>query len=60
MVWIGLEEGAKQLTEFWHLPLGLLLILIVFVAPRGLASVVAHWRAPTPSKAAQASPGEIA
>jgi branched-chain amino acid transport system permease protein len=38
-VWIGLEELFKQFTEYWHLPLGVLLIAIVFVAPRGLASL---------------------
>ena len=38
-VWIALEEILKQVTEYWHLPLGLLLIAIVFVAPRGLAGI---------------------
>lgn len=38
-VWIGLEEIVKRFTEYWHLPLGLLLIVIVFAAPRGLASL---------------------
>lgn len=34
-----LEEALRMWTEFWHLPLGLLLVLIVFFAPRGLASL---------------------
>ncbi len=38
-VWIVLEEVARQNTEYWHLPLGLLLIAIVFVAPRGVAAL---------------------
>ena len=38
-VWIGLEELFKQFTEYWHLPLGVLLVVIVFVAPRGLSSL---------------------
>lgn len=38
-VWIGLEEIFKQFTDYWHLPLGLLLIGIVFLAPRGLAGI---------------------
>lgn len=32
-----LEEALAALTEFWHLPLGLLLLAVVFLAPRGLA-----------------------
>ncbi|WP_298931797.1 branched-chain amino acid ABC transporter permease [uncultured Ramlibacter sp.] len=38
-VWILLEEVVKQHTDYWHLPLGLLLIAIVFLAPRGIAAV---------------------
>lgn len=53
VVWIGLEELVKQFTEYWHLPLGLLLIVIVFVAPRGLASVAEHWRLPRRSRPAE-------
>jgi branched-chain amino acid transport system permease protein len=33
-----LEEALAAMTEFWHLPLGLLLLAVVFLAPRGLAS----------------------
>ncbi|UUC92387.1 branched-chain amino acid ABC transporter permease [Comamonas sp. C11] len=44
--WIGLEELVKQFTEYWHIPLGLLLIVIVFFAPRGLAGAAEHWRLP--------------
>ena len=42
-VWIGLEEIVKAYTEYWHLPLGVLLIAIVFLAPRGLAAVLDRW-----------------
>jgi len=38
-VWILLEEVARQHTDYWHLPLGVLLIAIVFLAPRGMAAV---------------------
>lgn len=38
-VWIFLEEVVKQHTDYWHLPLGLLLIAIVFLAPRGIAAL---------------------
>ncbi len=34
-----LEEMLRQLTEFWHLPLGVLLLLVVFFAPDGLAAL---------------------
>lgn len=34
-----LEEGLRLWTEFWHMPLGFLLLLIVFFAPKGLASL---------------------
>jgi branched-chain amino acid transport system permease protein len=39
-VWIFLEELMKQYTDYWHLPLGVLLLLVVFLAPRGLVSVL--------------------
>lgn len=39
-VWILLEEVIKQYTEYWHLPLGVLLVLIVFLAPKGLVALL--------------------
>ena len=39
-VWILLEEITRQYTDYWHLPLGVLLLLIVFLAPRGLVAVL--------------------
>jgi branched-chain amino acid transport system permease protein len=39
LVWLALEEWLKQQTEYWHLPLGLLLILIALYLPRGLAAL---------------------
>lgn len=44
LVWLALEEWLKQQTEYWHLPLGLLLILIALYLPRGLAAL--RWPAP--------------
>ena len=38
-VWILLEEIVKQQTEYWHMPLGALLIVIVFFAPRGVSAL---------------------
>ncbi|MGA0570406.1 branched-chain amino acid ABC transporter permease [Variovorax sp. VNK109] len=38
-VWILLEEIVKQYTDYWHLPLGVLLIAIVFFAPRGVSAL---------------------
>ncbi|AWI80831.1 branched-chain amino acid ABC transporter permease [Parazoarcus communis] len=36
-VWVSLEEVLRQLTEFWHWPLGALLIAIILYAPDGLS-----------------------
>jgi branched-chain amino acid transport system permease protein len=35
-VWMLLEENLRQATEYWHWPLGLLLIGIILYAPQGL------------------------
>lgn len=49
-----LEETLRLWTEFWHMPLGFLLLLIVFFAPKGLASLAGPSRrglsAPTDGK----------
>ncbi|GGE62388.1 branched-chain amino acid transport system permease protein [Paenalcaligenes hominis] len=37
-VLLVLEEILRNWTEFWHLPLGVLLLIVVFAAPQGLAS----------------------
>lgn len=39
VVMLFLEEVLRLWTEYWHLPLGLLLLAVVFFAPRGLASM---------------------
>lgn len=54
-VWIGLEEIVRRFTEYWHLPLGLLLIAIVFLAPRGLAGLRLPVRRRTATPAATAA-----
>ncbi|MBO0990109.1 branched-chain amino acid ABC transporter permease [Delftia sp. SD018] len=36
IVMLTLEEVLRMWTEYWHLPLGLLLLCVVFGAPRGL------------------------
>ncbi|MFJ1299759.1 branched-chain amino acid ABC transporter permease [Pseudomonadota bacterium AL_CKDN230030165-1A_HGKHYDSX7] len=49
-VMLTLEEVLRLWTEYWHLPLGLLLLGVVLGAPRGLAGLVGPWfagRAPT-------------
>lgn len=38
-VLLWLEEVLRLYTEYWHLPLGILLLAIVLFAPRGLAGV---------------------
>ncbi|ARP96653.1 branched-chain amino acid ABC transporter permease [Bordetella genomosp. 13] len=40
VVMLALEEILKLWTEYWHLPLGILLLCVVFGAPRGLAGLV--------------------
>jgi branched-chain amino acid transport system permease protein len=37
-----LEEALAAVTDFWHLPLGLILLAVVFLAPRGLAGLAAR------------------
>jgi branched-chain amino acid transport system permease protein len=39
-IWLTLAEVLKIHTEYWRWPMGLLLILIVFFAPRGIAALV--------------------
>ncbi|RZS86592.1 branched-chain amino acid ABC transporter permease [Pigmentiphaga kullae] len=39
-VWLVLEEVLRQMTTHWHWPLGLILIGIVLIAPRGLCSLL--------------------
>jgi len=57
--WIFLEEVFKQYTDYWHMPLGVLLILIVFWAPRGLAGVLDRWtRQPLAAPSVSAVTGE--
>ncbi|WP_284335820.1 branched-chain amino acid ABC transporter permease [Comamonas sp. NoAH] len=38
-VWLTLEEVLKLHTEYWHAPMGLLLVAVVFLAPRGLSAL---------------------
>lgn len=38
-VMLILEEILRSWTEFWHLPLGILLLIVVFAAPKGLAGL---------------------
>lgn len=46
IVMLTLEEVLRMWTEYWHLPLGILLLCVVFGAPRGIAGLVAPWFAP--------------
>ena len=38
VVWLVLEEVLKQTTDYWHAPMGVLLVAVVFLAPKGLAA----------------------
>jgi len=39
VLWSLLKEFLPQLTEYWHWPMGLLVIIIILVAPNGLSSL---------------------
>ncbi|MFZ3119653.1 MAG: branched-chain amino acid ABC transporter permease [Variovorax sp.] len=39
VVWLLLEEVLKQYSEYWHLPLGLLLIAVALWAPKGISAL---------------------
>ena len=39
-LWLTLEEVLKLYTDYWHWPLGLLLLLVVFLAPQGVAALL--------------------
>ena len=43
MLMLALEEVLRMWTEYWHLPLGILLLCVVFGAPRGVASLAGPW-----------------
>jgi branched-chain amino acid transport system permease protein len=47
VVWLLLEEVLKQYSEYWHLPLGLLLIAVALWAPKGLAALSRRKKAVT-------------
>ncbi|WP_225782221.1 branched-chain amino acid ABC transporter permease [Xenophilus sp. Marseille-Q4582] len=43
-VWLLLEEVLKLHAEYWHLPLGVLLVAVALWAPRGLAALAGRRR----------------
>jgi len=43
-VMLSLEEALRMWTDYWHLPMGVLLLLVVLFAPRGLAGVFGKGR----------------
>ena len=45
-IWLCLEESLRQYTEYWHWPLGALLILIILFAPQGVCNVSLKKRSP--------------
>ena len=45
-VWLVFEEVLKQFTEYWHAPMGLLLIAVVFLAPKGLSALASRKAVP--------------
>ncbi|HRL21878.1 branched-chain amino acid ABC transporter permease [Alcaligenes sp. SDU_A2] len=51
-VMLVLEEILRNWTEYWHMPLGILLLVVVFFAPKGLAGLVRIRSAVDPAKTA--------
>jgi branched-chain amino acid transport system permease protein len=44
VVLLLLEDVLSRWTPYWHLALGLVLLVLVFAAPRGLAALASGWR----------------
>jgi len=36
-IWLVLEEVLRMHTDYWHWPMGVLLLAVVFIAPQGVA-----------------------
>jgi len=47
-LWLALEEILKLQTDYWHLPLGVLLIVIALWAPRGVSALLDARKRRTP------------
>jgi len=43
-IWLVLEEFLRMHTDYWHWPMGVLLLIIVFLAPRGVAGLFTRVR----------------
>lgn len=56
VVMLTLEEVLRQWTEYWHMPLGFLLLAVVFGAPKGLAGLVGPWFVGKPAVPVAPSP----
>jgi branched-chain amino acid transport system permease protein len=39
LAWMTLEEFFRDFTEFWHWPMGVLLVAVVFLAPKGITAL---------------------
>ncbi len=52
-VMLVLEEILRNWTEYWHMPLGILLLVVVFFAPKGLAGLVRIRSAADPATTAK-------
>ncbi len=44
-VFAGLEEQLMRLTAYWRFALGLAIVLVVILFPRGIAGTILDWRA---------------
>jgi len=43
-IWVVLEEALRMFTDYWHWPMGVLLLVVVFLAPKGVAGLFVRLR----------------
>jgi branched-chain amino acid transport system permease protein len=41
-IWMVVEEALRQWTDYWHWPIGAMLIAVALLAPRGVAALCAR------------------
>ena len=54
-IWMIAEEWLRSTTDYWHWPLGLMLIAVALVAPRGLTGLRLARRPSSPASATKES-----
>jgi branched-chain amino acid transport system permease protein len=52
IVFVGLEEQLMRFTSYWRFILGLVIVLLVVLFPKGLVGTAMEWRERRAAKAA--------